>query len=74
MIIKRKQYRKFILKITCNALVALLIAVYSVFSWSLPGEVLSHQKISDTAGAFTGSLLDGDQFGQATTSLGSSDA
>ncbi len=33
------------------------------------GTVKSHQKISDTQGSFTGSLDDGDYFGNSVTSL-----
>ena len=38
-----------------------------------PGRVLSHQKISDTEGGFTGILDDGDWFGTSATSLGDLD-
>ncbi|MCH8345262.1 MAG: FG-GAP repeat protein [Planctomycetes bacterium] len=38
-----------------------------------PGEVLSHQKISDTEGGFTGTLDNGDAFGIAMASLGDLD-
>ncbi len=38
-----------------------------------PGEVKSHQKISDTAGAFTGTLNDDDFFGTSVASLGDLD-
>lgn len=37
------------------------------------GEVLSHQKISDSAGGFTGGLADEDKFGCALASLGDLD-
>ncbi len=38
-----------------------------------PGWVLSHQKISDTQGGFTGILDDGDLFGSSVASLGDLD-
>ncbi|MCH8315735.1 MAG: FG-GAP repeat protein, partial [Planctomycetes bacterium] len=38
-----------------------------------PGWVLSHQKISDTEGGFTGALDDGDFFGSPVASLGDLD-
>lgn len=38
-----------------------------------PGEVLSHQKISDTDGSFSGVLGDDDSFGRAVASLGDLD-
>ena len=38
-----------------------------------PGTVLSHQKISDTEGGFTGALDDGDWFGASVASLGDLD-
>ncbi len=38
-----------------------------------PGWVLSHQKISDTEGGFTGILEDRDRFGSSVTSLGDLD-
>ena len=47
-------------------------AVYILFMNS-DGTVKSHQKISDTAGAFTGLLDDDDQFGHAVTELGDLD-
>ena len=37
------------------------------------GSVLSHTKISDTAGGFTGSLDDGDRFGRKVAALGDLD-
>ena len=40
---------------------------------SQPGWVLSHQKISDTEGGFTGTLDDGDVFGDSVASLGDLD-
>ncbi|MCC6488524.1 MAG: FG-GAP repeat protein [Candidatus Hydrogenedentes bacterium] len=38
--------------------------------WALTGEVVAEQKISDTAGNFTGLLDDDDQFGYSTASAG----
>ena len=38
-----------------------------------PGEVLSHQKISDTEGNFIGKLEDGDAFGRGIAALGDLD-
>ncbi len=38
-----------------------------------PGTVLSHQKISDTEGGFTGILDDNDEFGYSAASLGDLD-
>ncbi|MCH8852576.1 MAG: FG-GAP repeat protein, partial [Planctomycetes bacterium] len=38
-----------------------------------PGWVLSHQKISDTEGGFTGTLDDFDLFGSSVASLGDLD-
>ena len=38
-----------------------------------PGTVLSHQKISDTEGGFTGTLGNSDQFGTSVASLGDLD-
>ncbi len=37
------------------------------------GSVLSHQKISDTQGGFTGTLDDSDYFGRSVASLGDLD-
>lgn len=55
----------------CVALVWLGLAV-SLAS-AQPGTVLSHQKISDTIGVFSGILDDTDNFGTATASLGDLD-
>ncbi len=44
-------------------------AVY-IYFLNPDGTVLSHQKISDTEGAFAGVLANGDNFGQSVTSLG----
>ena len=38
-----------------------------------PGTVLSHQKISDTEGGFTGTLDDGDQWGFSVAAVGDLD-
>jgi len=48
-----------------------------LFTWSLahaaPGNVTADQKISDTAGSFTGTLDDNDFFGRSVASLGDLD-
>ncbi len=42
-------------------------------TFAAPGQVLSHQKISDTEGGFTGTLEDNDDFGRAMAFLGDLD-
>ena len=57
--------RTYILTATKAILVvsiSLLIMAGSTLQ-AQPGTVLAHQKISDTAGGFTGTLDDGDNFG-----------
>lgn len=44
-------------------------AIY-VLLLNADGTVKSHQKISDTAGGFTASIVDGDRFGSSLTNLG----
>ncbi len=52
----------------------LAVAVMSVQrAHAQPGWVLSHQKISDTEGNFTGTLDNGDLFGSSAASLGGLD-
>ncbi len=55
----------------CITLVWTLSAV--VPAQAQPGTVLSHQKISDTQGGFTGILDDLDHFGASLASLGDLD-
>ena len=55
----------------CIMLVWTLLAV--VPAQAQPGWVLSHQKISDTEGGFTGTLDNGDGFGISVASLGDLD-
>ena len=67
--------RTYILTATKAILVvsiSLLIMAGSTLQ-AQPGTVLAHQKISDTAGGFTGTLDDGDNFGWAVASLGDLD-
>jgi hypothetical protein len=50
------------------------LAAISGSAWGgAPGTVLSHAKISDTAGGFTGTLDDGDYFGFSVATLGDLD-
>jgi len=51
----------------------LIIAVLSVATPYAYAQVLSHQKISDTDGGFTGTLDDDDRFGSSVASLGDLD-
>ncbi len=55
----------------CITLVLTLLAV--VPAHAQPGTVLTHQKISDTEGGFTGTLDDNDLFGVAVASLSDQD-
>ena len=58
-----------------KALVALApLALIANFAQVQPGWMLSHQKISDTQGGFTGTLDNNDRFGIAAASLGDLDA
>jgi len=53
--------------------VCLPILVTAASALAQPGWVLSHQKISDTEGGFTGILDNGDWFGGSVASLGDLD-
>jgi len=64
--------------------VGIILLVFSVFSLMIPfsqtasaqvsdGTVDSFQKISDTAGGFTGTLVNGDLFGRGVVSIGDLD-
>ena len=55
------------------AVVALAAVMSGQRALAQPGTVLSHQKISDTAGDFKGILDDGDRFGRSAVSLGDLD-
>ncbi len=58
----------------CGVVVgAMLLAMATVSHAQIPGKVLSHQKISYTAGGFAGALDDSDFFGIATAALGDLD-
>jgi hypothetical protein len=50
-----------------------VVAIAAGASAGAPGTVLSHAKISDTSGGFTGTLDDGDRFGNSVASLGDLD-
>ena len=52
----------------------LALASMAMVAHAQPGWVLSHQKISDTQGGFTGVLSDFDSFGVSAASLGDLDA
>ena len=62
----------------CNIRVA-VVAIFLTVLFFVPdasaaiGEVLSHQKISDTEGGFTGTLDNEDLFGYSAASLGDLD-
>ena len=55
------------------AVVALAVVMSGQRAQAQPGTVLSHQKISDTQGNFTGILNNGDLFGRSPISLGDLD-
>ena len=55
------------------AVVALAVVMSGYRAHAQPGWVLSHQKISDTEGGFTGELDDSDLFGISAASLGDLD-
>ena len=57
----------------CTLAVAVTLALVARPAHAQPGWVLSHQKISDTEGGFTGTLDNGDWFGTTVTSLGDLD-
>ena len=58
----------------CAALTAALLLIAVQPAAAQPGWILSHQKISDTAGGFTGILDDGDVFGWSVALLGDLDS
>ncbi len=53
-----------------SLVVALAVVMSGPRAQAQPGWVLSHQKISDTEGGFTGTLADGDLFGYSVVLLG----
>ncbi len=55
------------------AVVALVVVMSGQRAHAQPGTVLSHQKISDTEGGFTGTLDNDDRFGISATPLGDLD-
>ncbi len=55
------------------AVVALAVVMSGQRAQAQPGSVLSHQKISDTQGGFTGELEDVNRFGTSAASLGDID-
>ena len=67
------------LEFRCQPIVIALFTCLVICSCNVPtqagqtGTVLSHQKISDTEGNFTGSLVNGDYFGSAAASIGDLD-
>ena len=61
------------MKIMAALAVAGVAALSARPAQAQPGWVLSHQKISDTLGTFTGILDDFDSFGTSVTSLGDLD-
>ena len=60
-------------KVACATLTAALLLTAARPAAAQPGWVLSHQKISDKQGGFTGPLEDADGFGQSLESLGDLD-
>ena len=70
---KTKAYHLSARKPLCGALMFVLWLGLSSRALAQPGWVLSHQKISDTEGGFTGTLDDFDYFGYAVASLGDLD-
>jgi cysteine-rich repeat protein len=62
--------RAFAARPVLAAVVALTILALAARAFALPGNVTSSQKISDTAGSFTGVLDDNDQFGGAVAHVG----
>ncbi|UCD73899.1 MAG: FG-GAP repeat protein, partial [Phycisphaerales bacterium] len=61
------------LTITMTALIGLTLGLAAPAAPAQPGCVLSHQKISDTEGNFTGTLDNDDGFGGSAASLGDLD-
>ena len=57
----------------CAALTAALLLTVAQPAAAQPGWVLSHQKISESEGGFTGRLQTGDDFGTVVASLGDLD-
>lgn len=57
----------------CFAVVSVVAAMGGSRAHGQPGTVLSHQKISSTAGGFTGILDNSDRFGSSLASLGDLD-
>ena len=57
----------------CAALTAALLLTGAQPAAAQPGWVLSHQKISDTQGGFTGTLDNEDFFGRSVASMGDLD-
>ena len=55
------------------AVAALGVVMSGQRAHAQPGTVLSHQKISDTQGGFTGTLDNNDRFGISASSLGDLD-
>ena len=66
---KIKAYHKSARKPMCWALMFVLWLGFGGRALGQPGWVLSHQKISDTEGGFTGTLDDFDLFGSSVASL-----
>ncbi len=60
------------LKIAAVLIIILMLSVVSL-SFAQPGAVISHQKISDLEGSFTGALDDFDVFSNSVTGLGDLD-
>ena len=59
-------------QVLTGAAVVLLFSAGSAVAQ--PGWILSHQKISDTQGGFTGTLEDSDEFGNSVAALGDLDS
>ena len=57
----------------CAALTATLLLTAAQPAAAQPGWVLSHQKINEAEGGFTGTLGDSDNFGSSAASLGDLD-
>ncbi len=57
----------------CLVLSILLIVATAENASAQPGSVLSHQKISDTQGGFTGTIDNSDWFGFSVVALGDLD-
>ncbi|UCD76254.1 MAG: FG-GAP repeat protein, partial [Phycisphaerales bacterium] len=59
--------------VTMTAMIGLTLGLAAPAALGQPGWVLSHQKISDTEGGFTGILDDEEQFSNSVASLGDLD-